>query len=576
MSSGSEPRDGGVSTERDQPAVIRETTLARDVRFALAGLFVVFAVVAVLNFRTWHKEHEAVAELLSETGLDERQPDVARDALRDPDPVFGRLVIARALVAESFDFAPFSQLSELDAIDAASRVCDRLELARDLAASALVQRPAAWQAAMIMGAATYRLWSLRGDPRLFTDRQAWERPLEVAEKLAPTEDEPVRFRALAYLEIWPALTAPEQATARTLIRRAFEDPDTYNLGVEAWLVDAGDRDTAFSLIPDDPKAWSLLQRIYAKRKDWDGFAAAWNQREAALGRQLKEKLEEAQARLRGGDPSGATTRVKEIIAAAPPDRRWAGIVEKALLLMPAAAPDPMYARSFDGWLSWALDGFVRDDARLSAKAVARLASGVDDLSSPENALAALASGNLTAAELLERRSEALNTEPWAPYCIARARYLVRHRDIPGAQAILARTQSEWRGTIAAIEVRREIAQASADDAATNAAERDLDALEGGPWPAIDWRWHGLTASMEIVVPDGGAAGIQILVDVAPVDGAVVQIRVDGEGLLVTPAHQGATIAAPTALAAGGHLICVTTVAGGRVAPGVVALLRSAP
>jgi hypothetical protein len=143
-------------------------------RGVLAALAVVVAGFAVQSALTLHARHRDIVKLLAETGLASRQPEVARSAAMDPDPVRGRLAVARALLAEAFDYGAFETLPPREAAEAVAGINDRLDLARTIAAETLAARPSAWQAAMILGGATYRLWSARGDPRVFADRAAWE------------------------------------------------------------------------------------------------------------------------------------------------------------------------------------------------------------------------------------------------------------------------------------------------------------------------------------------------------------------------------------------------------------------
>ncbi|MFH1177946.1 MAG: hypothetical protein V1750_11110, partial [Acidobacteriota bacterium] len=208
--------------------------------------------------RARRAERLALASLLAQSGIERRHPEVAERVLRDPDLRRGRLAIARALLAESLDLGAYSRLPRREAVASAVRMGERLELAERLAAEALAERPAAWQAAMILGGARYRLWMLRGDGRLLARRDDWERPLRRAIAMAPAEDEPVRLLATALLEVWPSLAAGEQEEARGLLRRAFADPETFFRLIPLWLVAAGDRTEALALVPESTAAWRVL------------------------------------------------------------------------------------------------------------------------------------------------------------------------------------------------------------------------------------------------------------------------------------------------------------------------------
>src|SRR6185369_775421 len=104
---------------------------------------------------------------------------------------------------------------------------DRQESAARLAETArraavvLARRPASWEASMVLGAATYMSGSQGHDARLFTAHERWEAALE----LAPTKREPARFLTGAYVEIWPALTAPKRERTRALLAGLLSDPN---------------------------------------------------------------------------------------------------------------------------------------------------------------------------------------------------------------------------------------------------------------------------------------------------------------------------------------------------------------
>ncbi len=382
----------------------RQRLVSATLRGLTAALALGLAWLAVQHALARSAQHRGVLELLSQTGLPARQPEAARAAAMDPDPVRGRLSIARALLAEAFDYRPFAALPLREAAEAAAHVNERLELAREIAAGVLALRPSAWQAAMILGGATYGLWSSRGDPRMFSDRVAWEGPLLAAARLAPGEDEPLRFLAVARLEIWPTLTTAERNDALPTLRRAFQDPETFARCAELWLSAAPDRAGAFALVPDDSRAWSLLESLYTGKAQWDDLSAARQQRDQALERELLRRVGEAREHLRGGDRSGARSLAVGVVTEAPVGLRFRDAVEAALALCP---PGPLSSQEPGRrWLAWAIEGFARGQAWLSPGAVARLTVAAGELPAAEAALSELAAGNLAQAEVIERRNEA--------------------------------------------------------------------------------------------------------------------------------------------------------------------------
>jgi hypothetical protein len=548
--------------------MMRHRLLSGVLRGGMAILAVGVAVLGVKQAIETRARHRDIQKLLAETGLGIRQPETARAAATDPDPVRARLAVARALLAEAFDYRSFEKLPPRDAAEAAARVNERLELAREIAAEALAARPGAWQAAMIVGGATYRLWSSRGDPRVFSGRSAWEEPLLAAARLAPGEAEPWRFLAVAWLEVWPTLTGAERHETLAVLSRAFQDPETFARCAELWLSAAPDRAQAFSLVPDDSRAWSLLEGLYAGRGDWDGFCAARLRRDGALVRELRQRIAETGERLRGGDRSGARSLAAGIVDSAPVELRFADAVEGAIAICPPGTVGSQ--ETARRWLAWVADGSVRGHERLSAGAVARLAASAGALPPPEEALAALSAGDLVEAERLERRNAAPATEAWAPYWVAKSRVLARQRRAGDAALALARVQRDSRASVPGAEAHLAVNQAGGDAGRVAAARGELAALAATAWPATAWQWRSSVAHLDVLA-GADAPGFVVGLDVVPALGAVVQVTLDGATELVAPVRTGATLSVASPVSRGAHLVEVQTLAGGRVVPGQVEL-----
>jgi len=533
-------------------------------RVALVALGLALAAAAVVHRVEWTRAHRAALALVEETGLSVRQPAVAADAFWDPDPVRSRLDVARGLLSEAYDPDAFAKLPVREAADAASRLSERLDLARGIAADALAELPAAWQAAMIIGGATNRLWSFEGDRRLFTDRPAWEQPLEAAARLAPGQDEPLRPLAVAWLETWPLLSASRRAEARGTLQRAFSDPATFRECAALWLSAATDRDEAFSLVPDLPWGWETTEAACRVREDWDGFCLARQRRDAAAGRLAEERVREAADHLRGGDPSGARALALGVVADLPVDRRFAATLRSALANCPPG-PLSVPAQTIRRWLDLALEGSVRGQAWLPPEVVARIAASAADLPSPTAALAALASGDLTGAEVIERRAEAGNTEPWAQYWVAKALVLARGHRLAEARAALRRVNRSWAVYLPVIEARVAVAQAGTDESAKASAQAELDGAAAAAWRGTDWVWHGQVASLDMCAARD-ASGFDITLDSFPPRGTVAQVSLDGSPVAVGPAFdpEGVSVSAP--VSRGPHLVEITAIAGGRIVP----------
>ncbi len=539
------------------------------VRLAVAAVAVGLAAVSVIHRAGWDRDHREALQLLDSTGLAARQPEVAASAAWDPDPVRSRLAVARGLLAEAYDPDAFAKLPAREAADAGSRVSERLEQARGIAASALAELPAAWQAAMIIGGATNRLWTLAGDPRLFTERSAWEAPLRAAARLAPGQIEPQRPLTVTWLETWAFLSPAQRADARATLQRAFSDRDTFRQCAGLWLAAAADRDEAFSLVPDLPWAWMIVEEALRRREDWAGYCEARVHRDLAAARLAESRVREAAARLRGGDLAGARSLALSVIAEVPVNRRFAPTLRAALAQCPPGSLTlpPVTIRR---WLELAADGCARGQEWVPTEVVARLVVSASDLADPMAALAALASGDLTAAEVIERRTEAAGTEPWAPYWIAKARVLARsHHDGEGVAA-LKRINRNWRSSIPAIEARLAVAEAANDTDDAGAAKTELARAAAASWQGTDWTWRGPSARLDMFAMRD-APGLDITLDEFPIRGTVVQVSLDGVPVAVAPAldHEGVSVASP--ISRGPHLVEIIAIAGGRVVPGELTL-----
>ncbi len=503
----------------------------------------------------------AVDDLVVDTGLARRSPDLTRSARREPDPYWGRLAVARALVAEAVDPSHFTSLPSREAALEMGRVGERLELAQRLAADAAAQRPVVWQAPMLVGAASYLEASRTGSPRLLTDRASWQAPLERAAALAPGSHEPARFLAAADLETWRALSPEEQDAARQVIGEAFSDPATFRRLAGPWMEVAESRDVAFALVPDSPESWEVVGRWAAGRRDWDTYCVAADRGDDALTRDAAQRLAEVEARLAGGDPVGARAAALALVAAAPPDRELASTVARALELCPPGPATSQSIKAFAPWLEWALAGFARGVTLLPTQAVGRLVEGSRTLDPPQRALALLAAGRLVEAEALDRHVEDLNTERWAPYDLSKARDLADRGEIEGARTAFALVHPTWRDLPQAGPLASRLGVHGAPPAAASS------------WPATAWRWHRGTAWLDVLPATPGPA-LDITIAQAPAAGAVAEVAVGFSRVWRGEVGAGATITVPITTPAPDAPLVVTlrSVAGGRVMPGEVRMV----
>ncbi len=168
-------------------------------RAVSAFLALTLASVALVHYGRLKSEHGRVLLMLRETGLADRQPQVAKRVQRVRDIQWAKLAVARALLAEAYDQRWLQNLEPSQRQQEIAKLGERLELARDLATEVLSTRPATWQAAMILGGASLYESVGSGTPGVITAREPWEKPLRAALGLAPGEEEPRSLLAGAYL-----------------------------------------------------------------------------------------------------------------------------------------------------------------------------------------------------------------------------------------------------------------------------------------------------------------------------------------------------------------------------------------
>lgn len=548
-----------------------QMSLPAPLRIAVVLVAGGLAVAAALLYQDHARRQGELRRLIASVELDRRQRDTVQRILWDPDVEMGRLQVARALLYEALDPNAFAALPPGERMTAVAMVPERLEVARRIAAETLRRRPAAWAAAMILGASSYVEWSLRGDPRLLTHRRVWEEPLQAAAAMAPGEEEPRRFLALAYLEIWPALPDEERSRLLPLVRRALEDRSTFERAAGTWLAVAADREEALALIPDTSWAWQAMAARSAQRRDWRGRAQAMERMRAAHARELAAALAELEVRRVGGDVRGARTAALGLLASAAPERDNVALAERALQLLPPGPVDAGRGRALRAWLDWGVDMAVWDQPGLAPAAVQRLAALLDPLPPPVAAVAALLGGDLSSAEAIERRHEALNTEAWAPYCILKARALAARGEPAAARRILSQVQRLWEGSIPELRSRRTVALAAGDAAALAASEAALAGLTKDEWPATSWRFRGRVATAGFLAARA-APGLAIALDAVSGQGAPLQVSLDGRTVPASPANPGAEVIVPEPLEEGLHLLSVTSASGGRIVPGRFRLL----
>ena len=334
-------------------------------RLAAAAVALALALVPIVRQRELAARQEQMSAWLAASGV-----PLPREIEHEPDPGRVDLRAARASLAAELDPARHADLPPAEEARQRAEDSARLAATARLAGSALAERPAAWEAAMVMGAATYLSWSQVHDARLFTAAPAWERPLETAISLAPGRGDAARLLAGAYLELWPVLSPAKRQRERRLLASVFTDPAAFASLIGPWLATAATRDEVFAAVPRTPGAWMKLQQIYAQQADWQGFCAARERWDLALQGSLTERLAAAEEHRAASD---ARDLFLEVATEARAGRRYLGLLGRALESCPPGSVDHRTAERLQPHLVWSLERCRLDRCPLSPRAMRRLA-----------------------------------------------------------------------------------------------------------------------------------------------------------------------------------------------------------
>ena len=398
-----------------QPPPAAASSLRTAARLAAAAVALALALVPIARQRALAARQEQMTAWLAGSGV-----TPPREIEHEPDPGRVDLRAARASLAAELDPARRSDLPPAEEARQRAEGSARMEATARLAGGSLAERPAAGEAAMVMGAATYLSWSQARDPQLFTAAPAWERPLETAVALAPGRNEPARLLAAAYLELWPVLSPAKRDRERRLLASVFTDPAGFASLIGPWLVTAANREEAFAPVPQTPEAWAKLQQIYAQQADWPGFCAARARWDLALQTSLTGRLAAAEERRASNESRGMFL---EVAVEARPGRRYVGLLGRALEDCPPGSVDRHTGELLEKHLAWTLERCRLDHCPLSPRAMRRLAGFSRDLDPRVDAMAALITGDQPRAEMLERNYATDWSEDWASYRVLKAKLL---------------------------------------------------------------------------------------------------------------------------------------------------------
>jgi hypothetical protein len=547
--------------------MLRRTT-ATSFGFVMAALLL---LASVAELRSQREARQALQQAWAEAGATIRPaPQALEVAKRDPDPAAARLAMARAALAESLDARWLSELPPEDAAREAARLESRLELARAEAEAVYVRRPAAWEAPLVLGGAAYVEHWRQGD--LHRRRQEWEPALLRARSLAPHHREPTELLVGSRLALWHTLHEEEREATRGMLQVAFEEVAALQRLLPAWVAVVSGPAELFSVLPETPLPWQLLEEQWARQRQWELACVARDRWRPLRLAELAAELAEAESRLDAGDLAGGRRLLLGVASSAPPSRQAAPILSRALERLPPGPVGPRHDQAFRGWLEWGLALWAAEQPSLPPETFRRLSGVVSGLPPHQVALAALAGEELARAELLERRVERAWSAEWAPYLIAKARILSSRGDVEGAAAALAQVHRNARDSRAYRALAAGVGTGESAAAAAGSAGRErAGKIEATSWHGLQWERQGGRHFLDIV-PGHAADGLAIHLYEMPRHGGAVELSWNGVVLGCFPVVEEAPLHVDLALDGEPGLLELRLVGSGRVVPGSVELV----
>ena len=509
-------------------------TPSRGLRFGLVALTLLAASWSVAQYLDWRAEQRRLRDFLDRAALNEVFPELRQRVRRANNPMTARLRATRPLVAYYLDPVWLLQVPQEQQRQAYERSVATLAEIQALSAEAMARRPTSWEAAMVHGASTYLLQPGSNLAVSTANLDTWERPLRRAEELNTGYLEPARYLAVAYVRHWQSLSSQQRKTARETLRRAFSDTRTFNLIIEHWLRLVPDRREALALVPDEPFAWERLARIFERRTEWALYLECRSRYAAAENRRLSDLLEEAEARVAGGDYRRGTDLFHSAARAVLPDVHNLALIERVLDRMPAGPVSAAAARGLRGWLEWALELGLVGEVPLSPERLRRLVGHTADIRLYERALASLLAGDLAAAEQSERRRQGPFDRPWGPYLILKSEALLERGAIDDARLSLLRVDESWSDHPTYLRAGRALAEARGDVAAIEEIDGQLDVAAAERWKGGQMLWSDTSAQLT-AVPSRSASGLVITFLETPPHGQPIEVLWNGasQGVFVT-------------------------------------------
>lgn len=523
-------------------------------RILLLSLALLMAAwAAVQHF--WLGSHRAsMLRLVASSDLADSVPGLQEDLVREPSRNRASQRVARALLSEELGGG-----NPLDREGGAEAGMERLRLAAELAAQVLARQPASWQAAMVLGGSNYLLASRSRQPA--TGPQSWRVPLEHARQLAPSQPEPSRLLAAAYIGSWSHLSADTREAATAVVADALRDPQSFELLFPQWQRVAPSLSEALAAVPRLPSSWRAVQQHYVRQLDWERYCLVTRGLYEILEETFEQRLGTAETLFRTGEPERGRRVLLSIPLEAPASRRYAASVETVLARLPGGPVRARYQAAFRGWLDWSLERCLVGDCVFNNRALSRLARLSELSKAHDVAFAALAAGDLERARLYSR-SETPGDPAWTPYHLLEARIRLAQRDREGARRALdlVPPQERSRVTYRAIEDLLQPISAPRNSGRSS-------------WRREEWLAEGKHFHLELLVERSGT-GLEIEIESVHADGAAVELRWDGAVVDLRALRTPRRLRLDAPVTPGPHRLDLKVLAGRWAVPGPVRLLAT--
>lgn len=523
-------------------------------RLAIGGLCIALALAAAAQYASWRETRSELEAILDATGILDSHPSLAADIRRAPGFARSRLRVARALLARELDRRFGGE--EVIAGDAQP---PPLATARELARVSLERQPASWQAALVLGGATYLEVGRRRDSARSPDTESWTAPLQLARRLAPGQPEPARLLAAASLGEWSRLDEDERQAAAEVVAAALRDPRSFDLLVAYWLRVAPNLERALAAIPDAAWAWDRLGNQYANNADWERFAEVHNRWRRALENDLGARLETARRMASGGERRGARERARSILGVAPPSHEFRAIFAGALDLLRLESVDRGYSAPLRDWLLWSLDRCRENRCPFAAADIELLFAATSALAPAERAQAAIAASRL---DVVARAEAALHpSDPAAiDFYVLKGRWMAQRGDLRAALEALATPARVPPTRVGYWRQLAEIQRLADNPRAAAAANTTLQSMAAARWPGHQFRKHYDTLRLELHSA-ADADGLRLRWGDLAAGGGAVAIRWDGRVVGTYAVGAGIPTRIEIPVERGVHLIEVLPVRG---------------